>query len=96
LKTSDVYDPDRIAADVELLRRYYLKNGYVDFRVLSTDVQLVEDRSGYNIKITLEEGPQYKIGSVSVDSRINDVPSASLLSLAKTSSGDVYSVDAVG
>ena len=95
LKTSDVYDPDRIAADVELLRRYYLKNGYVDFRVLATDVQLNEDRSGYNIKITLEEGPQYKIGTVSVDSRINDVSSASLLSLAKTSSGDVYSVDAV-
>jgi len=95
LKTSDVYDPDRIAADVELLRRYYLKNGYVDFRVLSTEAQLTEDRSGYNIKITLEEGPQYKIGSVNVDSRINDVPSASLLSLAKTSPGDVYSVDAV-
>ena len=95
LKTSDVYDPDRIAADVELLRRYYLKNGYVDFRVLSTDAHLSEDRSGYDIKITLEEGPQYKIGSVNVDSRINDVPSASLLSLAKTSSGDVYSVDAV-
>ena len=43
LKTSDVYDPDRIAADVELLRRYYLKNGYVDFRVLSTEAQLTED-----------------------------------------------------
>ena len=95
LKTSDVYDPDRIAADVELLRRYYLKNGYVDFRVLSTEAQLSEDRSGYNIKITLEEGPQYKIGTVNVDSRINDVPSASLLSLAKTSPGDVYSVEAV-
>ena len=95
LKTSDVYDPDRIAADIELLRRYYLKNGYVDFRVLSTDAQLAEDRSGYNIKITLEEGPQYKIGTVNVDSRINDVPAASLLSLAKTESGDVYSVDAV-
>ena len=95
LKTSDVYDPDRIASDVELLRRYYLKNGYVDFRVLSTDAQLLEDRSGYNIKITVEEGPQYKIGTVNVDSRIADVPSSTLLSLAKTSSGDVYSVDAV-
>ena len=95
LKTSDVYDPDRIAADVELIRRYYLKNGYVDFRVLATDAQLNEDRSGYNLKITVEEGPQYKIGSVNVDSRISDVPSSGLLSLAKTSSGDVYSVDAV-
>ena len=33
LKTNDVYDPDKIAADLELIRRYYLKNGYADFRV---------------------------------------------------------------
>ncbi|HEX2283089.1 MAG TPA: POTRA domain-containing protein, partial [Thermomicrobiales bacterium] len=39
MKTSDVYDPDRLAADQELIRRYYLKNGYADFRILSTDVQ---------------------------------------------------------
>ena len=36
LKTSDVYDPDRIAADLELLRRFYLKHGYADFRVVRT------------------------------------------------------------
>ena len=39
LKTSDVYDPDRIAADLELIRRFYLKNGYADFRVVSSDAQ---------------------------------------------------------
>jgi outer membrane protein insertion porin family len=78
-----------------LLRRYYLKNGYVDFHVLSTDAQLSEDRKGYIIKITIEEGPQYKIGTVNVESHINDVSSSGLLSLAKTSPGDVYSVDAV-
>ena len=33
-KTSDVYDPDKIAADLELIRRYYLKNGYADFRIV--------------------------------------------------------------
>jgi hypothetical protein len=31
-KNTDVYDPDRLAADLELIRRYYLKNGYADFR----------------------------------------------------------------
>ncbi len=39
LKTSDVYDPDRIASDLELIRRFYLKNGYADFRVISSDAQ---------------------------------------------------------
>ena len=35
LKTNDVYDPDRIEADRELMRRFYLKNGYADVRVVS-------------------------------------------------------------
>ena len=39
LKSTDVYDPDRIASDQELIRRYYLKNGYADFRIVSTDAQ---------------------------------------------------------
>ena len=39
-KTSDVYDPDKIASDLELIRRFYLKNGYADFRVIGSDAQL--------------------------------------------------------
>ena len=35
LKSTDIYDPDRLAADQELIRRYYLKNGYADFQLLS-------------------------------------------------------------
>src|SRR5438309_881334 len=38
-KTSDVYDPDRIASDLERIRRFYLKNGYADFRVIGSDAQ---------------------------------------------------------
>lgn len=95
IKTSDVYDPDRIAADLELIRRYYLKNGYADFRVLGTEAKLIEDKSGYEVNIAVDEGPQYKVGSVNVDSRIPDISSSSLLSLARTSTGDVYSVDQV-
>ncbi len=35
LTTNDTYDPDRLTFDRELLRRFYLKEGYTDFRVLS-------------------------------------------------------------
>src|SRR5690606_1823697 len=38
LKTSDVYDPDRLMADLELVRRFYLNKGYADFRVVSSEV----------------------------------------------------------
>ena len=61
-KTSDVYDPDRIASDLELIRRFYLKNGYADFRVVGSDAQFDPEQGGYIITITVEEGVQYTVG----------------------------------
>ena len=37
-KTSDVYNPDTLATDEETIRKYYMKNGYADFRIVNTDV----------------------------------------------------------
>ena len=95
IKTTDVYDPDRIAADQELIRRYYLKNGYADFRVVGSDARYDAEQKGYIITITVEEGPQYHIGQVSVDSRLRDVDGASLNGLVRLSAGDVYDGDLV-
>ncbi len=95
LKSTDVYDPDRIANDLELIRRYYLKNGYADFRVVSTDVQFDANAGGYVVTIAVEEGEQYRIGSVTVDSRIPTVDAEALRSDLSTSTGQVYNADAV-
>ncbi|KAA2237014.1 outer membrane protein assembly factor BamA [Salinarimonas soli] len=96
IKTNDVYDPDRLASDLELIRRYYLKNGYADFRVVSSDVQFDQAQGGYVITIAVEEGPQYRVGEVSVDSRLGpEVDPAVLRSRVTTSSGAVYNAEAV-
>ena len=95
LKTSDVYDPDRISADEELIRRYYLKNGYADFRITNTDARYDEAEKGYIITITMEEGPQYHIGSVNVESHLRDVDNATLQPLSRVAVGDVYNGDLV-
>lgn len=94
-KTSDVYDPDRIANDLELIRRYYLKNGYADFRVVSSNVTFDANAGGYIVTITVEEGEQYRVGTVNVDSRIAAVPSESVRGEVATSSGSVYNAEAV-
>ncbi|MBF9232535.1 outer membrane protein assembly factor BamA [Microvirga alba] len=95
LKTSDVYDPDRIAADLELIRRYYLKNGYADFRVISSDVTFDPSGGGYIVTVSLNEGEQYRVGRVNVDSRISEIPAASVEGDVATSAGAVYNADAV-
>jgi len=95
LKSSDVYDPDRLAADQELIRRYYLKNGFADFQILSTDTTFDPVNGGYIITITVNEGEQYRIGSVNVDSRIPEVDTGALRGRVSTSPGAVYNAEAV-
>ena len=96
IKTSDVYDPDRITNDLDQVRRYYLKNGYADFQVVSADARYVEgETSGYVITVTVSEGEQYKVGAVQVDSRLPGLDTAQLNSDVATAVGDVYNADDV-
>ena len=48
--------------DKELLRRYYLKNGFADVKVISADAELAPDGESFYITFTIEEGPLYKVG----------------------------------
>ncbi|MCP8938211.1 outer membrane protein assembly factor BamA [Alsobacter sp. SYSU M60028] len=95
LKNSDVYDPDRIASDLELLRRFYLKHGYADFRVVSNDVKFDEAAGGYIVNIVVDEGRKYDVGEVNVESRIPDIDAQTLRSRVKTSAGDTYNAEDV-
>ena len=95
IKTSDVYDPDRLASDEEAIRKYYMKNGYADFRITNTDVHYQADPVGYVITITMDEGPQYHISGVAVDSKIPGVDGQALAKFVKFSPGDVYNASAV-
>jgi outer membrane protein insertion porin family len=95
LKSTDVYDPDRLSNDLDLIRRYYLKNGYADFRIVSNDVQFDPNAGGYVITIAVDEGEQYRIGNVSVDSRLPGVDAETVRRDVSTSAGAIYNADAV-
>ena len=95
LKTSDVYDPDRISKDEELIRKYYLKNGYADFRIVGSDVNYDATAKGYNIVITVDEGQQYHVSSIDVTTHLPDVDPQELRRHVRLSPGDVYNGDAV-
>lgn len=95
IKTNDVYDPDKIAADLELIRRYYLKNGYADFQVVGTDVRYDSAEEGYIITITVSEGQQYRVGQVAFDSRVDSINAEILRDQVQTATGDVYNAEAV-
>lgn len=87
----DVYDPDRLAFDGELLRRKYLNSGYADFRVVSAVAELTPDREAFFITFTLEEGKTYRFGKIDVASRLRDLDVAAVAQEVGIEEGDLYS-----
>src|SRR5262249_60034495 len=95
LKRDDIYDADRIEVDRDLLRRFYLRNGFADVRIVSATGEYDPGKKGFVITYTIEEGDQYKFGVVDVQSTVNAVPPASLRGALRVSSGGVYNADLV-
>jgi len=95
LSTSDIYDPERVAYDRELLRRYYLKNGYADFQVTGATAELTPDKTAFFLTYTLNEGERYRLSKVAVNSTLRDLPNAVLEPVLEMSSGDWFDGDAV-
>lgn len=95
LLRDDVYSDDKLRADEELLRRFYYNRGYADFQVVSSFGELDEATNQYTVTITVDEGPRYTFGDVTVDSSIGEIDPNSLQSLVQTRSGAVYSAKAV-
>ncbi len=90
LKGTAFYDPDRLNLDRELLRQYYLKNGFADIRVVAADVHLDRDGSGFFITFVLEEGEPYVFGDVRVESKIPGVDTSGLSSYIVTRQGGTF------
>jgi len=94
-KSNDSYDPDRLAADQQKLRAFYLTQGYADFRVVSALAELTPDRRDFVITYVVEEGPRYKFGTVEAASELRDLTSAQITALVKIKPGDWFNAKQV-
>src|SRR6201999_131802 len=92
---NDVYDPDRIESDRDLIRRYYLKHGFADVQVVAALTEYDPEKKGFLITFKIEEGQQYRVGSVDFQSSIPNLDVASLRSFSRVSVGSVYNVEAL-
>ena len=95
LSSDDTYDPDRLALDRELLRRFYLSEGYVDFRVQSVVAELTPNREQFFLTFTIEEGERYRVGSVKVASSLPGLQGEEVKESITISEGDWYDANVV-
>ncbi|WP_341632510.1 outer membrane protein assembly factor BamA [Sphingomonas agri] len=95
LKSNDTYDPDRLAADQQKLRAFYLTEGYADFRVVQALAELTPDRRDFVITYVVDEGPRYRFGTIKAESALRDFPVAQVLQIAKLKAGTWFNAKAV-
>jgi outer membrane protein insertion porin family len=95
LKSTNIYDPDRLSLDRELLRQFYLKNGYADVRIVSATADLDRDGRGFFITFTISEGERYRFGNIDVESALPSLNVDALRGAILTRTGRVYNAEKV-
>ncbi|MET0431014.1 MAG: outer membrane protein assembly factor BamA, partial [Hyphomicrobium sp.] len=90
LKGTSIYDPDRMNLDRELIRQYYLKNGYPDASVTAANAEIDPDGTGFIITFAIDEGQLYSFGAINVESSLPGIDPNSLKGDLLTQSGAVY------
>lgn len=88
---TDTLIEDRIEFDKQVLQDFYFSRGYVDFRTLSSNAELTEERDGFFLLFTVQEGQQFKFGEVTVSSDLPEVDVAAYQDTIKVKPGVVYS-----
>src|SRR5260221_1934531 len=92
---ADVYDPDRVEADRDLIRRYYLKHGFADVQVVAALTEYDPERKGFLVTFKIEEGQQYRVASVDFQTSIASLDVATLRSFSRVSVGSLYNAEAL-
>lgn len=95
LKNTNIYDPDRLNLDRELLRQFYLKNGYADARIVSATADLDRDARGFFLTFTIDEGERYRFGYIDIESSLPSLNVEDLRGVILTKTGKRYNSEKV-
>ncbi|HNQ92691.1 MAG TPA: outer membrane protein assembly factor BamA [Alphaproteobacteria bacterium] len=95
LSSADRFDQDRLSYDMEQLRQFYLKEGYADFRILSSVAELSQDKDKFYVTVTVDEGERYRVGDIKVNSQIRNLDPSGLMDQVSFNANDWYNAEEV-
>lgn len=87
---NDQYSRQKLSADLEKLKSFYMNRGYLEFAVDSTQVSISPDKQDVFITVNINEGARYQVSSVKLagDFLISE---EELKALVTVKAGDVFS-----
>ena len=95
LVRKDTFIPERLEFDKEKLRNFYLKRGYIDAQVLSSSADFARERNSFGVNFQVQEGQQYRFGTLTLSSPEEDVNIENYRSAMKIDEGRVYNPELV-
>ncbi|WP_126444517.1 outer membrane protein assembly factor BamA [Sulfuricystis multivorans] len=91
---NDQYSKQKLSADLETLRSWYLDRGFIEFTIESTQVMITPDKQDIYITININEGERYTVSSVKLAGELL-LPEDELLKLVTIKPGSLFSREQV-
>lgn len=87
---ADKYSQPKLRADLETLRSYYLDRGFINFKILSTQVTISPNKKDIFVTINVAEDDKYFVDEVNLAGEMV-IPREDVLEQIKITKGDVFS-----
>ena len=86
----DQYSKQKLSADLERLRSYYLDRGYINFSIESTQVAITPDKQSIYVTINVKEGAVFVLDKVKLSGNLVVDPEE-LIKLVQVGPGEIFS-----
>lgn len=91
MSSNDQYSKQKLSADLEVIRSFYLDSGYLEFLIDSTQVSISPDKKDIYITINVTEGAKYTVSDIKLLAPETILPHAEMRKLIMLQAGDVFS-----
>ena len=95
LSTSDIYDPDKLQYDKDLLTRFYYSKGYADFIIIEATAEINQLHNQFFINFLLEEGEIYHFKNIEIVNQIPNFDASILQKIIKFKENDIYNANLI-
>ncbi|WP_404809710.1 outer membrane protein assembly factor BamA [Methylobacillus gramineus] len=86
---NDQYSKQKLTADLEALRSFYMNQGYLEFNIDSTQVSITPDKRDIYITVNVTEGEKYTVTDVKMAGEML-IPETEARNLISVAPGEIF------